>query len=259
MRWLQGRVPGHAKGAGRWRHGALAEPREAAELDPRALRPARRRTRRGPDLHLLAEQGRRRPDQQLVRSGRNEGDAEQAVRRRHGRPHHVRAALLDGADRLAHRRHRRDDHRQRLRHRQHAHHDPRWVGGLEGARQFGRLRARHAHGRLSAVDAGDRRRAVAVQQDQVHLALPGDARDLVLWLGLRRQRPAGQEVPRPAHRQREGARRGLDGRAHAHPQAHQSGRAGEVHGGGVPVRLRQDQPRHAGPHDQGLEGGDHRR
>ena len=45
--------------------------------------------------------------------------------------------------------------------------------------------------------------------------------------------------------QREGARRGLDGRAHAHPQAHQSRRAGEVHRGGVPVGLRQDQPRHA--------------
>ena len=54
-------------------------PEKRPELDPRALRPARRRTRRGPDLHLLAEQGRRRPDQQLVRSGRDEGDAVEAV------------------------------------------------------------------------------------------------------------------------------------------------------------------------------------
>ena len=49
---------------------------------------------------------------------------------------------------------------------------------------------------------------------------PRDARDLVLRVGLRRQRAARQEVLRAAHRLDHGARRGLDGRAHAHPQAH---------------------------------------
>ena len=55
--------------------------------------------------------------------------------------------------------------------------------------------------------------------DEVHRPLPRDARDLVLRLGLRRQRAAGQEVLRAADRQRHGPRRGLAGRAHADPQA----------------------------------------
>ena len=56
--------------------------------------------------------------------------------------------------------------------------------------------------------------------DQVHRPLPGDPRDLVLRLGLRRQRAARQEVLRAAHRLGHGARRGLARRAHADPQAH---------------------------------------
>ena len=206
VRRLAGRISGAHQGARRRRHRHPPQRGAAAQLDPGALRPGRRRARRGPDLHLLAIQGRRRSDQQLVRPGRDEEDADAAVRRRHGRPHHVRGALLHGPHRLAHRRHRRHGDRQRLRRRQHAHHDPRRLGGVEGARQFGRLRARPAHGRRSAVDADGRRRALAVQQEQVHLALPRDARDLVVRLGLRRQRPARQEVPRAAHRLGEGAR-----------------------------------------------------
>ena len=63
---------------------------------------------------------------------------------------------------------------------------------------------------------------MAVQpRQQVHRALPGDARDLVVRLGLRRQRAARQEVLRAAHRVGDGARRGLARRAHAHPQAHE--------------------------------------
>ena len=65
------------------------------------------------------------------------------------------------------------------------------------------------------------RRAVAVRRrEQVHRPLPRDARDLVVRLGLRRQRPARQEVLRAAHRLGDGARRRLARRAHAHPQAH---------------------------------------
>ncbi len=149
VRRLEGRIPGYAQGAGRRRHRDVAQPGQAAQLDPRALGPARRRPRRGPDLHLLEVEGRRRPDQQLVRSRRDEGDAHQALRRRHGRPHDVRRALLHGPDRLADRRHRRHGDRQRLRRRQHAHHDARRHEGARGARPKRRLRARHAHGGLS--------------------------------------------------------------------------------------------------------------
>ena len=54
--------------------------------------------------------------------------------------------------------------------------------------------------------AGPGRRGLALQQDQVHRPLPRDARDLVLRLGLRRQRAAGQEVLRAAHRLLHGPR-----------------------------------------------------
>ena len=84
------------------------------------------------------------------------------------------------------------------------------------------LRARHAHRRLPALHAGHRRRALALQRDEIHLAFSGDARDLVVRLRLWRQCAPRQEVPCAPHCFREGARRGLDGRAHADPQAHQS-------------------------------------
>ena len=71
---------------------------------------------------------------------------------------------------------------------------------------------------------------------------PESPRDLVLRLRLRRQRPARQEVPRAAHRFGDGPRRGLDGRAHADPQADLARGHGQAPGRGVPVGLRQDQP-----------------
>ena len=67
--------------------------------------------------------------------------------------------------------------------------------------------------------AGGRRRLAVQQREQVHRPLPGDARDLELRLGLRRQRAARQEVLRAAHRVRDGARRRLARRAHADPEA----------------------------------------
>ncbi len=66
-----------------------------------------------------------------------------------------------------------------------------------------------------------------------------------LRLGLRRQRAARQEVLRAAHRLGHGPRRGLDGRAHAHPQAHLARGEGQVRHRRVPERLRQDEPRDA--------------
>ena len=114
-----------------------------------------------------------------------------------------------------------------------------------------------ALGRLPA----DRRppgRRLAVQRHQVHRPLPRDARDLVLRLGLRRQRPARQEVLRPAHRLGDGTRRGLDGRAHAHPQARLAAGHQALHRGCLPERLRQDQPRDDRPHPRGLDRRDGR-
>ena len=124
--------------------------------------------------------------------------------------------------------------------------------------RMGRRRARRAradgpfvpciHSVGHAARARPGRRAVAVQQRaQVHRALPRDARDLVVRLGLRRQRAARQEVLRAAHRERDGARRGLARRAHAHPQAHEPGGRGAFRRRRVPERVRQDEPRDARP------------
>ena len=50
-----------------------------------------------------------------------------------------------------------------------------------------------------------RGRLLALQRDQVHRPLPGDPRNLVVRLGLRRQRAARQEVLRAADRLGDGA------------------------------------------------------
>ena len=50
------------------------------------------------------------------------------------------------------------------------------------------------------------RRALALQRREVHRPFSRDARDLVVRVGVRRQRPARQEVLRPAHRLGDGAR-----------------------------------------------------
>ena len=121
-----------------------------------------------------------------------------------------------------------------------------------------RLRALPALGRRAAR-AGPAGRRVAVQRHEVHHPVPRGADDLELRLRLRRQRAARQEVLLAADRLGDGARRGLAGRAHADPQAHvpRAGRA--LRRGGVPERLRQDQPRDARPDHRGLEGRDARR
>ena len=196
---------------------------------PRPLEPRRRGPRRGPHLHLLAARRGRRPHQQLAGPGRDARDAEGAVRRLHARAHDVRHPVLHGSARLAASRTRRGDHRLALRRGQHADHDAHGPGGARPHRRGRRLRAGAA---LRRVPAGrrrgkPRRRRVAVQRHQVHRPLPRDARDLVVRLRLRRQRAAGQEVLRAAHRLGDGPRRGLAGRAHAHPEAHRAA-SGEV-------------------------------
>ena len=67
------------------------------------------------------------------------------------------------------------------------------------------------------LEKGREGRAVAVQQGEVHRALPRGPGDLELRLRIRRQRAAGQEMLRAADRLQHRARRGLDGGAHADP------------------------------------------
>ena len=92
---------------------------------------------------------------------------------------------------------------------------------------------------------------------------PDELSDQVLRLRLRRQCAAGQEVPRPAHRQPPGAQRRLAGRAHADRRHRESAGRDALHRRRVPLGLRQDQPRHADSAGRlpprGLEGLDRRR
>ena len=116
----------------------------------------------------------------------------------------------------------------------------------------------HSVGAAACRRPGGRRLALQRRQ-QVHRPLPRDARDLVLRLGLRRQRAARQEVLRAADRLGDGARRGLARRAHADPQADLARGQGQVRGRRLPVRLRQDQPGDADPDARGLDRRDGRR
>ena len=199
-------------------HVRPAQSRKAAQLLPRPLASIGRGPRRGPYLHLLGQQGRSRPHQQLGTSRPDARDAPRLLQRLHGRPHALRHPLQHGSHRLAHRQDRHPDHRQPLCRHQHAHHD------AHGQRRDRRARPRRLLHPLHALDRRAARprpdgRAVALRarhSAQIHRALPGNLRNLVLRLRLRRQRAARQEVPGAAHRLGDGARRGLARRAHAH-------------------------------------------
>ena len=141
----------------------------------------------------------------------------------------------------------------------HADHDPLRSSRCGTSSMTGRrIRSMPALGRRAAA-SGAARRAVAVRPHQVHLPLPRGAHDLELRLRLRRQRPAGQEMLCAADRLEDGPRRGLAGRAHADPQTHLARAAGALHRRGVPVVLRQNQPRHAVTRRCRVDRRDHRR
>ena len=201
-----------------------------------------------------------RPHQQLGGSAGDEGEAHGPVRRLHEGPHPLRDSLQHGTPGLQHRPHRHRAHRLALRGREHAHHDPHGAQGL-GRPGRGRLRALPAL-RGSAPAARREGRALALQPGgEVHRPLPRGARHLVLRQRLRRQRPARQEVLRPAHRQCHGPGRGLARRAHADPGSRGARRREDLRGRGLPQRLRQDQLRHAAGARAvpGLQGHHHRR
>ena len=139
-----------------------------------------------------ARQGRRGPDQQLDGAGRGaRRSVARALRRGDARAHDVRHPVSDGPGGLGDEPRRRHGHRQRLRRREHAHHD---AGGAGGARST--CGATTTSSRGAALP----RRPLA--RPPLHPALPRGAADLERRLGLRRQRAARQEVPRPAHRHR---------------------------------------------------------
>ena len=223
------------------------------------FRRQRRRPGRGPHLHLLEEGGRRRPHQQLEGSRRDAEEPRRSVRRFHAAAR-CTSSVQHGPARLAPLVHRGRDHRLAVRRGEHAHDDARRSGRARRARRRRRLRAVRALGGRAARGRRGRRPVAVQRRREVDRALPGDARDLVVRLGLRRQRAARQEVLRAADRVGDRPRRRLARRAHAHPQADlpEGGRA--LHRRGVPLGVRQDQPRDAHPDHPGLEGrGDRRR
>ena len=80
----------------------------------------------------------------------------------------------------------------------------------------------------------------------LHRALPRRKIDLEHWLGIRRECAAREEMFCAAHRELDGARAGLDGRTHAHPGTGIARRKSDVHGRGIPERLRQNESGHDG-------------
>ncbi len=244
-----------ARGGG---HLQEARREEEAELVPGAVRPVRRGARGVAHLHLFGARDRRRSHQQLDGPGRDARHHDRPVPRLHARTHDVRGAVLHGPARRRRSQARRGDHRLRVRRRVDAHDDADGQGGAGQDRRRRLLRQGAALDRRPA-GAGPGGRAVAVQRHQVHQPLPGDPRDLELRLGLRRQRAAGQEVLLAAHRVGDGARRGLARRAHADPQADLPGEQVVLHRRGVPVGVRQDQPRDAAADGSRLARRDHRR
>ena len=178
VRRLANGVRPAVRGDGAVRHLRPVEPGEAAELLSRPLSPVGRRPRRGPDLHLLEDQGGSRPDQQLGRRGEDEGHPPPPVRRLHARPRALRHSLQHGPARLADRQDRRAALGQPVRRYQHADHD---AHGAAGARRARRRRVhpmRPLHRRAAA--AGPEGRALALRaghRPQIHLPLPRDPRD----------------------------------------------------------------------------------
>ena len=165
-----------------------AQPRKTSEFlpGPLATLPMSRGSRTGPSSAPSARMMRDRPTTGLPR--RDAATLVRSVRRLHARA--ARCTSSPSAWGRSARRLPRSACSSpiALCRRQHAHHDAHGQAGARRARRRWRLRAVPAFGRRAARSRAEGRPLALRQRQQIHRPLPRERDDLVLRLGLWRQR-----------------------------------------------------------------------
>ena len=204
---LAGRVRRPVRPDGGKRHLHQAERGAVAGLLLRPLRRQRRRPRGGPHLHLLALEGRRRPHQQLGKPVRDAQEAEGALQRLHARA--APCTCCPSAWVRSARPCRRSASNSPIRRTWWSTCASWRASACRSSRKSTRTRSAWCRACTAwALPLAPGRRDVPwpCNPGKVHRPLPGNPRNLVLRLGLRRQRAARQEVLRAAHRLQHRAR-----------------------------------------------------